>query len=175
MIEGHTFVDAYFVDENYKTVESLWYSTKENVTRSYTVVADDSDKAWKKFLETPIDASGRCATIDDLMERTYIRNQELEADRNALLLEIMNVNDKFIKETHDDITKDTASSLLKALFTIDRRVDSTEEENKERLFLLKLAVFEWEELKESGKEFKKNIRKAKDVREVIYHICNELK
>ena len=114
-------------------------------------------------------------TIDDLMERTYIRNQELEADRNAVLLEIMNVDDKFIKETHDDITKDTASALLKALFTIDRRVDSTEEENKERLFLLKLAVFEWEELKGSDKEFKKNIRKAKDVREVIYHICNELK
>ncbi len=175
MIEGHTFVDAYFVDENYKTVESLWHSTEENITRSYTVVADESDRAWKKFLETPIDTSGRCVTIDDLMERTYIRNQELEADRKAIFLQMMNVDDQFVKETHENITKDNIESLLKSLFTVDCRPDSTEEENKERLFLLKLALFEYKQIAEAkDKELKRNIRKAQTSIEALYHVLTYL-
>tara|TARA_Y100001937_G_scaffold118784_1_gene173595 strand:- start:729 stop:1265 length:537 start_codon:yes stop_codon:yes gene_type:complete len=178
MIEGHTFVDAYFVNQEYNIVESLWYSIDEDVTRSYTVVAEENDNEWKRFLKTPIDEFGRCVTVDDLMERTYIRNQELETGRNKLVLDIVRAEREqslFIKEVEEDVTKDTIASLLRAVFTIDRRPDSTEEENKERLFLFKLAVFEWEELKGTDKEFKKNIRKAKNATEVLYHICNELK
>ena len=175
MIEGHTFVDAYFVDENYKTVESLWYSTEENVTRPYTVVADDSDKAWKKFLETPIDASGRCVTIDDLMERTYTRNKEIEAAIEESLLKAMNIKDEFISETHNTITKDSMNSLVKALLTLDNRAESTEEQNKERLFLFKLAIFEYEEFaKVKDKELKRNIRKAQTAIEVLYHLSTYL-
>ena len=49
------------------------------------------------------------------------------------------------------------------------------EENRERLFLLKLATFEWDKLKDTDKDFKKNIRKAKDVHEVLSIISNHLK
>ena len=175
MIEGHTFVDAYFVDENYKTVESLWYSTEEDITRTFVVVADDNDKQWKKFIETPIDASGRCVTIDDLMERTYIRNKEIEASIKASLLEAMNIKDEFISETRNTITKDSMESLVKALLTLDSRAESTEEQNKERLFLFKLALFEYQELAEiKDKELKRNIRKAQTAIEVLYHLSTYL-
>ena len=50
-----------------------------------------------------------------------------------------------------------------------------EEENKERLFLFKLATFEWDKIKDADKTFKKNIRKAKDIHEVLSVISNHLK
>jgi hypothetical protein len=67
------------------------------------------------------------------------------------------------------------TKILEIIFTLDSREDSTEEENRERLFLLKLATFEWDKLKDTDKDFKKNIRKAKDVHEILSAISNHLK
>jgi len=175
MIEGHSFLDAYFVNDGYDVVETLWYSEKEDTIRPYTLVAEEGDKQWEKFLKTPIDDKGRCVTIDDLMERTYIRNKELIQTRDQIILNAMSVKDEFISETHNTITKDSMNSLVKALLTLDSRAESTEEQNKERLFLFKLAIFEYEELaKVKDKELKRNIRKAKTAIEALYHLSTYL-
>ena len=175
MIEGHKFVDAYFTNNARTIVESVWWSETENVYRTHVVNAVEGNIQWEKFLKHPIDASGRCVTIDDLMERTYIRNQELEKTRDQMLLKAMDVKDEFVKETQDNVTKDSIESLLKAIFTLDCRPESTEDQNKERLFLFKLALFEWDEIGNiQDKELKKNIRKSKNVTEALYHAVNHL-
>lgn len=175
MIEGHTFVDAYFIDEDRVTLESVWFNPTTKTYTSHIIVAEEGDAEWEKFLNAPIDNTGRTVTLEDLYERTYIRLKELEEEQKQIVLNFSVADDKFIQEAKGEVTKQNLVRLLNLMFTLDNREDSTDEENKERLFLLKLATFEWDKLKDADKNFKKNIRKAKDVHEVLSVISNHLK
>ena len=175
MIEGHTFVDAYFIDEDRITLESVWFNPTTKTYTSHIIVAEEGDAEWEKFLNAPIDNTGRTVTLEDLYERTYIRLKELEEEQKQIVLNFSVSDDKFIQEAKGEVTKQNLVRLLNLMFTLDNREDSTDEENKERLFLLKLATFEWDKLKDADKNFKKNIRKAKDVHEVLSVISNHLK
>ena len=175
MIEGHTFVDAYFIDEDRVTLESVWFNPTTKTYTSHIIVAEEGDAEWEKFLKTPIDDTGRCATLEDLYERTYIRLKEIEETHKKIIIDGVMSDDKFLSEAKQDFNKQSMTKLLEVIFTLDNREDSTDEENKERLFLLKLATFEWDKLKDADKDFKKNIRKAKDVHEVLSVISNHLK
>jgi len=175
MIEGHTFVDAYFIDEDRITLESVWFNPTTKTYTSHIIVAEEGDAEWEKFLNAPIDNTGRTVTLEDLYERTYIRLKELEEEQKQIVLNFSVADDKFIQEAKGEVTKQNLVRLLNLMFTLDNREDSTDEENKERLFLLKLATFEWDKLKDADKNFKKNIRKAKDVHEVLSVISNHLK
>lgn len=175
MIEGHRFVDAYFTNNERTTVESVWFSQEEYAYRTHVINAVKGNVQWEKFLKHPIDESGRTVTYDDIMERTYVRIQELERTRDQMILKAMNVKDDFIQETHDNMSKDSMESLIKTFFTLDCRPTSTEEQNKERLFLFKLALFEWEEIANvKDKELKRDIRKSKTAIEALYHVVNFL-
>ncbi len=175
MIDGHQFVDAYFIDEDRVTLESIWFNpTTKNYT-SHIIVAEEGDSEWEKFLKTPINDTGKTVKLEDLYERTYIRLKELEEEQKQIVLNFSVADDKFIQEAKGEVTKQNLVRLLNLMFTLDNREDSTDEENKERLFLLKLATFEWDKLKDADKDFKKNIRKAKDVHEVLSVISNHLK
>ena len=175
MIEGHTFVDAYFIDEDRVTLESVWFNPTTKTYTSHIIVAEEGDAEWEKFLNAPIDDTGRTVTLEDLYERTYIRLKELEEEQKQIVLNFSVADDKFIQEAKGEVTKQNLVRLLNLMFTLDNREDSTDEENKERLFLLKLATFEWDKLKDADKNFKKNIRKAKDVHKVLSVISNHLK
>ena len=175
MIEGHTFVDAYFIDEDRITLESVWFNPTTKTYTSHIIVAEEGDAEWEKFLNAPIDNTGRTVTLEDLYERTYIRLKELEEEQKELVRNFSIADDSFIQEAKGEVTKQNLVKLLNLIFTLDNREDSTDEENKERLFLLKLATFEWDKLKDADKNFKKNIRKAKDVHEVLSVISNHLK
>ena len=175
MIEGHTFVDAYFIDEDRITLESVWFNPTTKTYTSHIIVAEEGDAEWEKFLNAPIDDTGRTVTLEDLYERTYIRLKELEEEQKEIVRNFSIADDSFIQEAKGEVTKQNLVKLLNLIFTLDNREDSTDEENKERLFLLKLATFEWDKLKDADKNFKKNIRKAKDVHEVLSVISNHLK
>ena len=175
MIDGHIFVDAYFTDEERKTLETVWFNPDSKEYNSHIIIAEEGDSEWEKFLKTPIDDTGRCATLEDLYERTYIRLKEIEEAHKKIIIDSVMSEDKFLSEAKQDLNKQSMTKLLEVIFTLDSREDSTEEENRERLFLLKLATFEWDKLKDTDKDFKKNIRKAKDVHEVLSVISNHLK
>jgi len=175
MIEGHTFVDAYFIDEDRVTLESVWFNPTTKTYTSHIIVAEEGDAEWEKFLNTPINDAGRTVTLEELYERTYIRLKELEEEQKEIVRNFSIGDDSFIQEAKSELTKQNLVKLLNLMFTLDNREDCTEEENKERLFLLKLATFEWDKLKDADKTFKKNIRKAKDVHEVLSVISNHLK
>ena len=175
MIDGNIFVDAYFIDEERKTLETVWFNPDNKEYNSQIIIAEEGDSEWEKFLKTPIDDAGRCATLEDLYERTYIRLKEMEEAHKRIIIDSVAKDDKFLSDTKDDLNKQNMTKILEIIFTLDSREDSTEEENRERLFLLKLATFEWDKLKDTDKDFKKNIRKAKDVHEVLSVISNHLK
>tara|TARA_B100000035_G_scaffold165379_1_gene141051 strand:- start:230 stop:760 length:531 start_codon:yes stop_codon:yes gene_type:complete len=175
MIDGNIFVDAYFIDEERKTLETVWFNPDNKEYNSQIIIAEEGDSEWEKFLKTPIDDAGRCVTLEDLYERTYIRLKEIEETHKKIIIDSVLSEDKFLSEAKQDFNKQSMTKLLEVIFTLDGREDSTEEENRERLFLLKLATFEWDKLKDTDKDFKKNIRKAKDVYEVLSIIINHLK
>ena len=174
MHDDHIFVDAYFVDEARTILETVWFNPDNKEYNSHTIIAEEGDAEWEKFLKTPIDNTGRCATLEDLYERTYIRLKEMEEAHKRIIVQSLGDAD-IISETKSDIDKQGMTKILDILFTIDDKEGSTEEENRERLFLLKLATFEWDKLKDTDKDFKKNIRKAKDVHEILSAISNHLK
>ena len=197
MIEGHIFVDAYFTNEERTICESLWYSASENVYRTHVVVAEDGDVEWEKFLKHPIDETGRTVTLEDLYERTYIRLQEQRQEIKDALKSITD-EDEFaehrialegkisdlkqeLKDTTEELRqetialkKETIINLLDMVFNLDKNM-SSEDENKEQLFLLKLAVFEWGTLKDVDATFKKNVRKSQSAAEVLQLIGDYLK
>ena len=175
MIEGHIFVDAYFIDEDRVTLESIWFNPTTETYKSHVIVAEEGDSEWESFLKTPINDTGKTVTLEDLYERTYIRLGELKEQQKKIIQNFSIADDSFIQEAKGEVTKQNLVKLLNLMFTLDNREDSTDEENKERLFLLKLATFEWDKLKDADKDFKKNIRKAKDVHEVLSVISNHLK
>ena len=175
MIEGHKFVDAYFIDEERKTLDILYFDIQNKTYKNQVIVAEEGDSEWEKFLKTPIDETGRLITLEDLYERTYIRLKNLEVEQKKIIVDSVIGDDKFLQEAKGEVTKQNLVKLLNLMFTLDNREDSTEEENKERLFLFKLATFEWDKIKDADKTFKKNIRKAKDVNEVLSVISNHLK
>ena len=175
IMDDHIFVDAYFTDEARTILETVWFNPDNKEYNSHTIIAEEGDAEWEKFLKTPIDNTGRCATLEDLYERTYIRLKEMEEAHKRIIIDSVAKDDKFLSDTKDDLNKQNMTKLLEVIFTLDSREDSTEEENRERLFLLKLATFEWDKLKDTDKDFKKNIRKAKDVHEVLSIISNHLK
>jgi len=149
MIEGHDFVDAYFTNNERTVVESIWWSTEEEVYRTHLVKAEEGNKQWEALLTN--------INIDDLHERTYKRIAEL--------------NDTF-KETIKDIAMNDDSIIIGGskdglqLALIDFIFN--EKLDKEELFAFKLKLFEVDAVKEShNRELKAKLRKAKDIVECI--------
>jgi len=225
MIDGHRFVDAYFTDIDRINLETLWYCEADGKLRVHNIIAEEGDREWEKFLKTPIDETGRCATLEDIYERTYIKRDEDAAAkkeiakkvideegfvqaRDELAKELADLKVEHEKTTHElweeerkvneDIDTRTRKKLgdlvlqvqaqEKELLVQEQKVDTVkkqtimklldlivdmdnagnDEQDKEQLFLFKLALFEWDRLSHiKDKEVKKSIRKSKDVLEAL--------
>tara|TARA_B100000287_G_scaffold130197_1_gene122284 strand:- start:5462 stop:6118 length:657 start_codon:yes stop_codon:yes gene_type:complete len=207
MIDGHRFVDAYFTDIDRINLETLWYCEADGKLRVHNIVAEEGDREWEKFLKTPIDETGRCATLEDLYERTYIKRDEDAAAKKEIAKKVIDeegfvqardelaqeladlkvehekttqelwekerkVNEDIEARTrkkldeHEAIQKATIMKILDLVVDMDNA--GNEEQDKEQLFLFKLALFEWERLSHiKDKEVKKSIRKAKNVLEAL--------
>lgn len=180
MYDNHKFVDAYFLDENRTVCESLWYSPDEKVYRTHVAIAEDGDVEWQKLLEHPIDDTGRTITLEDLYERTYVK---LKEDREAFKEIIKDITDEdefaghraelqkqleALKTTKEELQKETIIDLLNLIVNLDKN-KGHEEDNKEQLFLFKLALFEWDRMSDlKDKDLKREIRKAKSVLEALH-------
>lgn len=163
MIEGHTFVDAYFTNDDRNVVETLWWSPEEDVYRPYIIMAEEGNLDWKKFLETPIDENGRIVTVDDLHESTV---NKFRRDREAFenIIQDMGKQEGIIYDVPDDpINSDLFENILDIIFE-----PFVEKEHKEKLFMLKLKLFENEIIKAStDRPLKAKLRKAKNFVDVI--------
>ena len=51
MIEGHKFVDAYFIDEERKTLDILYFDIQNKTYKNQVIVAEEGDSEWEKFLK----------------------------------------------------------------------------------------------------------------------------
>lgn len=164
MIEGHDFIDGYFINNDYDIVETLWYSPTEDVYRTHVVMAEDGDIEWEKLK--------KLVSVDDLMERTYIRaSEQRDLVADAIVAVAADDEDDW-KALKEELARGSATAFLDALF-LDKTDD--DENNKEKLFIFKLALFEWDPIKNSkNKELKKALRKSTSILQAVHLVTSEL-
>lgn len=142
------FIRAYFAN-NERTVVKAFYLNDEGNETPYVISAEENNPQWKKLL-THI-------TIDDLHEATYKYIKQSEEDFKSQIMSIAKERDMLLDI--DERNTDAQKRLLDIIFN----PDEDEKRRKESLFTFKLALFEFEAIKNSDdRETKAKIRKADD-------------
>lgn len=146
-MDGHKFINAYFTDEERTIVESLWEDEETGTIRINNIEARDNDPAWEGLLDH-ID-------IDTLHEMTFKRIRDLDNEYKEQVIAI--AKERGMVYDIDSVNTDVYKAIAAALFA---PFDPTED--KEKLFMFKLQLFEVEQIRDSkDKEGKKKIRQAK--------------
>ena len=148
-IPGHEFIRAHFSNNERTTVESFW--TDGKVERVEYIEAKEGDPNWENLL-THID-------IDTLHEATYqhIKEQNAVFENSVIKL----AKERGLLYDIDELSTDTYKVLSHILFK-----EFDEEQDKEKLFLYKLQLFEVPAIKKSKSSAKKKkLRQAKNMLE----------
>ena len=156
IIPNHTYVNAYFVNDARTTVEILLEDNDTKEIRTQHCEAADNNAIWKELLEIPE------ITIDKLHENTheYIKYTQQYMQDMALVV---------AKERGLVYDYDVDANIYKAAVNFlfgKGDPETTEDLEKEKLFLYKLSIFEQESIKSStDRELKKDLRKAPSILE----------
>jgi len=146
-IQGHEFLTAHFTNNERTMVESYWVTPDGKETRVEHVEAKEGDVGWRKLL-THIN-------IDALHEATYkhIRQQNEAFEDNVIKI----AKERGMIYDIDEMSGDTHKVIAQTLFA-----PFDETQDKEKLFLYKLQLFEVEAVKQcKDSEKKKELRQAK--------------
>ena len=148
-IPGHEFIRAHFSNNERTTVESFW--TDGKVERVEYIEAKEGDPNWENLL-THID-------IDTLHEATYQHIKEQNAVFEDSVVKL--AKERGLLYGIDELSTDTYKVLSHILFK-----EFDEEQDKEKLFLYKLQLFEVPAIKKSKSSAKKKkLRQAKNMLE----------
>ena len=143
------FLTAYFAN-NERTVAKAIYVNDEGNEVPFVVSVEDGNPQWEKILEK--------LSLDQLHENTYKYIKQSEEDFKAQVMSI--AKDRGMLIDIDERNTDAQKRLLDIIFN----PDEDEKQRKESLFTFKLALFEFEAIKNSGdRETKAEIRKAEDL------------
>ena len=146
MIEGHTFVTAHFTNDERTFVTSIW-EDKDGTLRPFNMVAEEGNQYWKELQQY--------ITEDELHENTFKQQKTERKNLEGLALEVAK-RDGLITEFATDQSIEYFLEYLR-----------NQNENKEILFKIKLALFEDEKVKDGERELKAKLRKAKSLIEAI--------
>jgi hypothetical protein len=150
-IPGHEFLTAHFSNNERTIVESYWITPDGKETRVEYIEAKPEETAWKKLL-THID-------IDSLHEATYkhIKAQNEAFEDNVIELAKSRGMIYDVDEMSGDVHKIIAQSLFAPF---------DETQDKEKLFLYKLQLFEVEAIRKcTDSQKKRELRQAKTILE----------
>ena len=148
MDSTHTFNTAHFTDNERTVIEVYW--EKDGVIRTENIPAKGDDTRYKNLMTH--------VNIDQLHENTYkfIRIQD-EAYQNDV---IKTAKERGLIYDVNSIN----SNIYKALVEILLVAEFDPIEDKEKLFMTKLQIFEVEAIKaSSNKDLKSKLRKAKNI------------
>lgn len=148
-IPGHEFLTAHFTNNERTMVESYWVTPDGKETRVEYIEANPEDTAWKKLL-THID-------IDSLHEATYKHIREQNEAFEDTVIEL--AKSRGMIYDVDEMSSDIHKVVAQVLFT-----PFDETEDKEKLFLYKLQLFEVEAIKKcTDSQKKRELRQAKTI------------
>lgn len=151
---AYQFYNAYFTNDTRNTIEVV-YVNPDNDEDAYVeyLKADKSQKVYQDLLEI--------VTEDQLHENTYKRMKAMQEDYEKDVIAI--AKDQGLIYDVDDLNSKLYEVLLKSIF-----IDFDAEDHKEKLFLIKIALFENEEIMNSkNKALKSKLRKAPTLLEAV--------
>ena len=141
------FITAHFINNEKTTVESEWMDSDELIHIDVTEV-EEGNLAWEEILKH--------ITVDEIHELTYKNIKDQRAEFEATVMKIAEA------EGLIEATKKTDEVQL----IID--IITTDVIDKEKLFKLKLSLFEMEQVKNSkARADKTALRKAETFVETI--------
>ena len=150
-MEGHKFIKAMFSNDEKNIVESYWQNENDEVRVEFCP-AEDGDEVYEMVkknidIETLHDETYEHIKVQDKIYREAILSV---AKQEGLVWDIKDL------ET-DTKMEDLLRISVKGLFG-----EFTENQEKERLFLYKLQLFELDKIKDSkDTKLKKDLRQAK--------------
>ncbi len=152
-IKGHEFLTAHFTNNERTIVEAYWTTPDGKETRVEYIEAKEGDVSWEELL-THID-------IDTLHELTY---KNIRASDNAYKDQVIEIaKSRGMVYDIDSINTDIYKAITAAIF---KPFDP--EEDKEKLFMFKLQLFELDQIKSSTDRTKKaELRKSKSIMEAL--------
>lgn len=158
-MEGYTFLNAHFVDNERNTVRAYW--TDENTTDVVETIVqvNETDHQWNQLLEH--------VTINKLHENTYQYIQDSQKIIKQQVVEIAK-DSGWLFEMNTENSREATKAFLSKIFA-----DFDEETDKEDLFFLKLEVFDLDFVKDiSDRKAKSAIRKAETPAKVLELLCS---
>lgn len=166
MMDNHVFVDGYFTNNERTAVETVWYSEQEDTYRVFNVVAEEGDAEWEKLLEM--------VTIDDLHERTYKKISDDNEEFRDTMIKVATNDDNSWVSYRDDLNKDALKAFINVVF--DQNLKQSDPNQKEKLFLYKMELFERDDIKAcTDRELKKELRKATNMIDATMIACQMLR
>jgi|TARA_Y100000389_G_scaffold196893_1_gene230530 hypothetical protein len=140
------FIRAHF-GNNERTEVKAYYADDEGNQIPYVISAEDGNPQWKKLLKH--------ITIDELHESTHEYIRQSQEDYESEVMAIAKKRGMLLE--FDEKNSDSYKKLLDIIFI----EDENEQTAKESLFAFKLALFEFDAIKNStDREAKAKIRKA---------------
>lgn len=165
-MDNHVFVDGYFTNNERTAVETVWYSEQEDTYRVFNVVAEEGDAEWEKLLEM--------VTIDDLHERTYKKISDDNEEFRDTMIKVATNDDNSWVSYRDDLNKDALKAFINVVF--DQNLKQSDPNQKEKLFLYKMELFERDDIKAcTDRELKKELRKATNMIDATMIACQMLR
>jgi len=160
-MQGHKFIKAMFANNEKTTVESYWQNENDEVRVEYCP-AVDGDEVYE-MVKKHID-------IETLHDETYEHIKSQDRIYREAVLSIAK-EEGLVWDIRDLETDNKIEDLLKisikAIFQ-----DMNEKEEKERLFLYKLQLFELDKVKKSkNTKLKKELRQSKTMIEATMIVC----
>lgn len=158
MTPNHTFVTAYFTNDERLTIQSYWTDEQTGDYIEYVIEVKEGDADYENLLEH--------ITIDELHENTY---QNIKASEEAIKEQVIAIAKE--RGWIYDISTDNNTEIYKAIANLlFREFDA--EKHKETLFFTKLELFEQDGVKKcKDKNLKKQLRKAPDIVTCIELAC----
>lgn len=140
------FIKAYFANNERTVVKAIYQNDAGNEVPQI-ISAEEGNPKWEELK--------KLISIDDLHEATY---KYIREANQAYEEEVMRIaKDRGMLVNIGESNTDAYKKLIDIIFNIE----DDEAKRKENLFMLKLALFEFNKIKESeNKELKTNLRKA---------------
>ena len=156
-MDSWTFVDAYFIDEQRTQVRSYW-SDRNNIENphdvfEYIIEVNEDDESWQHLMTV--------TTYDQLNASTSRYISDSQTELKKAIVEIAEEKGWIYQ-----LDSSTKSALHKELVAF--LFDDEEEDQKDKLFFLKIELFEKDFVKKcKDKDLKRKLRKSASVTEAI--------
>jgi hypothetical protein len=153
------FIRAYF-SNNERTIVKAIYANDKGEEIPHIITAEDGNPKWEELKKH--------ISIDDLHEATYKWIREANESYKEKVMEIAKERGMLIDI--DAANTDEMKALLGIIFEEPKfEKPSDERKHKEKLFALKLALFEFDSIKESkDRDLKTKLRKSENMVDAMY-------